>query len=297
MKFITTQEYAHRLGVSDATISKKAQGRSIQTLTVAASLPNLIIDPDIQKETAIIGFMNLKGGAGKTTLATHIAIYLSKLGFKTLLIDTDHQNQCRFYLPNQDYNHSIVEVLSEDIGIEEAIYKISTPTYEMDMIYSSYALAIFASDYRRLDGFLEAITKIKSNYDFIIIDTSPNFDMINRNVAVTATHIVIPIIPNKLHIEGVGHQINALDRVAHVPLDRIVGIVPNICDVKHKVGHENQITLLKEEYAEFVFNNFIPNDPFMEKIPNYNENIFDFREKSKSSQALKRFTWELLRRL
>jgi len=240
--------------------------------------------------------MNLKGGAGKTTLAAHLAIYLSKLDFKVLLIDTDHQSQCKLFFPQQEFNYAIDDILSKNIDVHDAIYTVTTETSKLDIIFSSYALALFASDYKNLDGFLELINKVKKNYDFIIVDTSPNFDIINRNVAMAVTHIIIPVIPTNMHVEGVEHQIQALDKIAHVSLDRIIGILPNIV-VSKQVEHPTYIEYFNKVYGDLVYTANIPRDPFLEKVSSFNTNIFDYREKSKASQAIKKFVWETLRRI
>lgn len=43
----------------------------------------------------IISILNQKGGVGKTTLAVNIARYYTKLGLKTLLVDSDNQGSAQ----------------------------------------------------------------------------------------------------------------------------------------------------------------------------------------------------------
>lgn len=296
MKFLTTQEFANINSVDDSTVKKWAQEGKVKSYNIHHRLSNLILDPKTEKKTSIVGLMNLKGGAGKTTLAAHFAILLSKLNFKVLLIDTDHQNQCKLFFPEQQYEYAIDDLLNGDKEIINGVYSVSTEDSKLDIIYSSYSLALFARNYKNLDGFYELIDKLKPNYDFIIVDTSPNFDIINHNVAVTVSHIIIPVIPTNMHVEGIEHQIKALEGIANIPLNRIVGILPNNVSEK-KVEHPTYIELLKSEYGEGVFENFIPSDPWIEKVTTYRTNIFDYREKSKSSQALKKAVWDFLRRL
>ncbi len=294
MKFYTIEEFAKLKDIGESTAREWCLKGKQKNLVVSQSLPKLIIDENGSKETFVISLMNLKGGCGKTTIATHLAILLAKLEFKVLIIDCDHQNQCRFFFPDQEYDYSIKNVLSEDCDTEEAIYKPETD-YDIDIIYSDYSLALFAADLRDEEMMLKIIEPVKQNYDFIIFDTSPNFDIINRNVARASTHIAIPIIPTKLHIEGLGHNIIGLEQIAKIPMERIIGVIPNI--VKEKAAqHRAYLELLRDEY-ETVYNVHIPEDINLPKVNDFRINIFEYREKSKSSQALKKFTWETLRRL
>jgi len=295
VKFYTTQEYAKLKDVDDSTVKKWSSEKKIKSYNIHHRLSNLVLEKDNNK-TSIISFMNLKGGAGKTTLAAHFASLLSKVGFKVLLVDTDHQNQCKLFFPEQSYEYAINDILNNEIDVSKGIYKVSTHDSTLDIIYSSYALALFARNYKNLDGFYEMINKIKDNYEFIIVDTSPNFDIINHNVANTVTHIIIPVIPTNMHIEGISHQIEALQNIANIPLERIIGILPNAVNEK-TIEHPTYVEYLHSEYKEGVYEHKIPFDPWLEKVTTYKTNIFDYREKSKASQSLKKAVWETLRRL
>jgi cellulose biosynthesis protein BcsQ len=59
--------------------------------------------------------MNLKDGCGKTTIASHLAALLSILDFKVLLIDTDHQNQCRLFFPERSYENTLLDALEGSV--------------------------------------------------------------------------------------------------------------------------------------------------------------------------------------
>lgn len=295
MKFYTIEEFAQLNEVSESTIKERCLKGKYKSFHVSQSLPKLIIDEESPKETFSISLMNLKGGCGKTTIASHLAIMLAKLEFRVLIIDCDHQNQCRFFFPDMEYDYSIKNLLADEKSVEDCIYTPESD-FKIDIIFSDYSLALFAADLRDDEKLVKAIAPVKDNYDFIIFDTSPNFDIVNRNVARASSHIIIPIIPTKLHIEGLGHNIVGLEQIAKIPMERIIGVIPNI--VKDKAAqHKAYLELLHEEYPEAIYPDFIPEDINLPKVNDFHINIFDYREKSKSSQALKKFTWETLRRL
>lgn len=296
MKYLTVEDYAKNENVTSKTIYEHVKHKKLAEINIKQDLPKLVYNSASKKFTEIIAFMNLKGGAGKTTISVHTAAMLSKLNFKVLLIDTDHQNQCRLFFPDQHYDYSLKTVLAEEAPITDCIYTTQTETSNIDIIYSSYSLTLFAAKFYDQDKLKTLIDQVKSNYDFIIIDTSPNFDIININVARAANRIIVPLTPTTLHIEGMAHNFEALEKVAEINTKNVLGILPSIYNDK-KAEHRAYLELMREEYPHLLFDIQIPQDTHLEKVATDRKTILDAREKSKSSQSFKKFIWELLRRL
>lgn len=294
-KFYTPEEYAKIENVEVRTIYNQMKSRKLLAVDIKQKLPKLIYTDFDANGSAIISLMNLKGGCGKTTIAVHLASMLARLNFKTLLIDGDHQNQCEMFFQAIPYKYTIKNVI-EGYNIKDCIYQVQTGDSLLDIIFSDYDLALVSSKFNDDDLLINVLEPIKDNYDFIIIDTSPNFDIININVARASTHIIIPIIPQPLHIKGMQHNIKALKTVANIPMDRIIGIIPSIVK-PDKSQQKAYIELLKEENGDLLYDAIIPEDTFIPKVNDARTTIFDLREKSKGSQAFKTFTWETLRRI
>lgn len=51
----------------------------------------------------VIYFVKAKEGVGKTTLSILTSVGLSKLGYKTLLIDTDHIDNSSYYVLGEKF--------------------------------------------------------------------------------------------------------------------------------------------------------------------------------------------------
>lgn len=54
----------------------------------------------------VIYFVKAKEGVGKTTLSILTSVGLSKLGYKTLLIDTDHIDNSSYYVLGEKFLRS-----------------------------------------------------------------------------------------------------------------------------------------------------------------------------------------------
>ena len=106
----------------------------------------------------IWGFVNQKGGVGKSTLSQNVADCLSRLGQKVLLIDADKQGTSSDWASlRSDNRFTVVSMARENMA-------------------------------------LDAI-KIAADYDFTLIDGPPHADTISRSCIVASDLVVVPIEP------------------------------------------------------------------------------------------------------
>jgi chromosome partitioning protein len=106
----------------------------------------------------IWGFVNQKGGVGKSTLSQNIADCLSRLGQKVLLIDADKQGT------SSDW----ASLRSE----------------------SRFRVISMARENMALDAI-----KIAADYDFTLIDGPPHADSVSRSCIVASDLVIVPIEP------------------------------------------------------------------------------------------------------
>lgn len=294
-KYKTVKDYAKQKNLTTAAIYKQINGRNINCIEVSRSLEKLMEFPN--NDTAcIISLMNLKGGCGKTTLSVHLAIMLSKLNFKVLLIDTDHQNQCQLFFLPQSYEYTLKNLLANECTIDKAIYQQKTKTSVLDIIYSDYNLAIWLWK-RDLDNVMEKLlSPIKNNYDFIIIDTSPAFDVLASSIVKATDYIIIPVEPDSQSISGLEHFLQAIETAININIKKkILGIIPNKVRTKQSID-SIAIEELQKIYSDLIFS-FIRASSDLPSATAVRTNIFDYKEKSNVSQDLKNFIWEILQRI
>jgi len=115
----------------------------------------------------IIGFVSIKGGVGKTTLAIETASALvHNFGKKVLLVDANFSApNVGMYLDLTD-ELTLHHVLNDKEGLHMAIYE----SYGVDIVPSSLYFDGSVDPYK-LKKILE---KYRQRYDFIIIDSSPH---------------------------------------------------------------------------------------------------------------------------
>jgi capsular exopolysaccharide synthesis family protein len=118
----------------------------------------------------VVMVTSASGGEGKTTLASHLAASLARAWRKTLLIDGDLRNPAaheQFELPVEP---GLAEALRGEVEFEDAIRP--TPVSRLWLLPAgkcdSHALQALAQE-----GVAAVFERLKEQFDFIIIDTSP----------------------------------------------------------------------------------------------------------------------------
>lgn len=114
----------------------------------------------------VIGILSLKGGVGKTTSAVSLGAALASFGKKVLIVDAN------FSAPNLGIHLNVIDpkktihnVLTGDADVEDAIYKLDS----FDIIPAS----VYPKKQYDPLKLKEKLKKIKNDYDFVILDSSP----------------------------------------------------------------------------------------------------------------------------
>lgn len=123
----------------------------------------------------VLAFVSIKGGVGKTTLALEVASSLvNNFGKKVLLVDAN------FSAPNIG--------LYLDLTNELTLHDALNGTMLHNVIYESHGVDVIPSSMyyeKEVDPFKlkRILNKYKSRYDFIILDSSPNYEELKPVVA------------------------------------------------------------------------------------------------------------------
>jgi len=129
-----------------------------------------IIQNRLRKQPAphIIYITSALRGEGKTSTIANLAIQLSDLEKRVLLIDFDMKNPNlgSYFLNNVEYEHSLNALYAGDINEKEAI---TTLTGYLDLIPTLFERSSIPLD----SNLFGAIEKLAANYDYVLIDTAP----------------------------------------------------------------------------------------------------------------------------
>lgn len=123
-------------------------------------------DNDVQT----IVFTSEKPAAGKSTISANVAITYAQAGYKTLLIDGDMRKPTQHYIFNIDNMDGFSNLIINKTDYNKAIHK--TDIVNLDLLTSG-PIPPNPSELIGSEKSLDVFEYLRSEYDFIIIDTPP----------------------------------------------------------------------------------------------------------------------------
>lgn len=134
---------------------------------------------------------NKKGGVGKTTTSMALATSLHEKGYKVLVIDMD--SQCNLTKASgAEHSPSVYGVMSGEVDVNNAIQHLEF----FDILPASPILAkaekTFGDDVGRNYKLKEGLQYLRTEYDYIVIDTPPHIGFLTTNALALANYVIIP---------------------------------------------------------------------------------------------------------
>ncbi|MEZ4875299.1 MAG: AAA family ATPase [Flavobacteriaceae bacterium] len=247
----------------------------------------------------IIAIANQKGGVGKTTTSVNLAASLGVLEKKVLLIDADPQANATSGLgiDVESVEWGTYQLLEHTIAAKEAILATSSPNLDVIPAHIDLvAIEIELVDKEDRESMLKtAITHLKKEYDFILIDCAPSLGLLTLNALTAADSVLIPIQCEYFALEGLGKLLNTIksvQKIHNANLD-IEGLLLTMYDARLRLSNQ-VVEEVKKHFDEMVFETIIQRNVRLSEAPSFGESIISYDAGSKGANNYLSLAQELI---
>ena len=227
----------------------------------------------------------MKGGVGKSTLATNIADYLAtREGKRVLFIDIDPQfnaTQCLMntaqYMKHKESDlDTVCQIFrGKKVNVkttsgpkidEGKLFKDIKPiTIKENLSLIPGDLALYKIEMKSGDGvefkLLNYLEVVENDYDYVIIDTPPTPSVWMSSALISSNYYIIPIKPDPLSITGM----DLLESIIVEKKDNFnlkinrLGVIFNMVDNNSSLYRDtNSYFSRSKEWNRYIFSDYIP---------------------------------------
>ncbi len=248
----------------------------------------------------IVSLVNQKGGVGKSTSAINLASYLAAMGKYVLLVDIDPQANATsgIGINPQTVPLSLYHSLIGGILPEEIIRKTNLFGYDVMPSTSDLAGATveLVPQNNREFKLHELLGRIRTNYDYILVDCPPSLGLLTINGLVAADEIIIPVQCEYYALEGLGQLLKTVELVQDNlgSQTKIKGALLTMYDRRNRLSRQVRKEI-ERNFAGYVFETIIPRCVKLAEAPSFGQSILQYNSHSKGAKAYRELAKEIIK--
>lgn len=249
----------------------------------------------------ILAIVNQKGGVGKTTTAVNVAAILAAKGQKVLMIDMDPQGNATssFGVEKNRQQKTIYDVLINENAIEDIMIDVGRKNLRLcpaniQLAGAEIELVSFVS---RETILKKALTELRNQYDFILMDCPPSLGLLTLNALTAANGVLVPIQSEYFALEGLTQLMETITLIKRGlnPQLSVFGVVVTMFDSRTQLAHQ-VAGEVKRYFGERVFRTIIPRNVRLSEAPSFGKAIMEYDPKSKGAECYDALAKEIIHR-
>jgi chromosome partitioning protein len=247
----------------------------------------------------IVALANQKGGVGKTTTAINLGASVAACERRVLLVDLDPQANATSGIGVTDAEHSMYDVLIENMPLRDIIRPTEIPTLflapsSVDLVGAEVELrdAIGREYYLK-----RVLDPIAPDYDYILIDLPPSLGLLTVNGLTAANSVLVPLQAEYFALEGVSQLLATIERVQSAVNGslEIEGIVLTMFDERMNLARQ-VAEEVRGHFGEKLYNTVIPRNVRLSEAPSFGKPIILYDIRSRGSEAYVSLAREFIQR-
>jgi len=247
----------------------------------------------------VISIFSEKGGVGKTTIATNLAVSFARKDYKTLIIDMDPQGHVAKLFGVEPVKRRTLELLLKGNiqNIQNEVIK-ETRIQKLFVLPSDWSLADFtvnvARDPIRHLKLKILINNIKDMFDVILIDSPPSLELITLNILLASEGLIIPVALTYLGLVGAASTIKIISQTkkAFNYSPGIIAFVPNLYDDSPYT--KELLSRLREKLGKLVSKTVIHRDYEIDKSQSYSATVVEVSPESVAAKDFENLADEII---
>ncbi|KUK83721.1 MAG: Response regulator [Pelotomaculum thermopropionicum] len=170
----------------------------------------------------IIVVFSSKGGTGKTTLSCNLAVCLAQTGRNVSLVDLSLQSGDAAIMLNLAPNSTIAELVQEDDLLEYSLVNTYLAPHMSGLKVLPAPLRPEKAEAVKAGHVEEILTRLKSNYDFVVVDTYPLFNDLNLSALEMADEILLIFNKDLLSVKHARIDLDILEGLNLSPKVKLI---------------------------------------------------------------------------